>query len=73
MAYTIDSTLGDLLADPRVVPILDQYFPGISTNPQVGMVKGFSLRMIVSNPLAAQMGITEEKANLVLAEINKLA
>ena len=73
MAYSLDSTLGDLLADKRVTPLFDQYFPGISTNPQIGMVKGFSLRMIVSNPMAAQFGITQAKIEALLAEVNKLA
>lgn len=73
MAFTLDSTLADLMADPRVLPVLEQQFPGLSTSPQVSMVKGLSLRMIVSNPLAAQFGLTEEKANAVLAEVNKLS
>jgi len=73
MAYTLDSTLADFMADPRVLPLLEKQFPGISTNPQVNMVKGLSLRMIVSNPLASQMGMTEDKANALLAEVNKIA
>ena len=73
MAYTMDSTLGDLIADARVRPILDQYIPGASTNPQLVMFKGVSLRMIISNPMAAQFGITEDKAKMFLAEVNKLA
>ncbi|MCC6955736.1 MAG: hypothetical protein IT316_03010 [Anaerolineales bacterium] len=72
MAFTLDSTLGDLMADPRVLPVLEKQFPGLSTNPQVGIVKGFSLRNIVGHPLTAQLGLTEEKANALLAEINKL-
>jgi hypothetical protein len=37
----------------------------------VAMAKGMSLRMILSMPQAAQFGITEEKVNAILAEINK--
>ena len=73
MAYTLDSTLADFMDDPRVLPLLEKQFPGIAATPQVSMVKGLSLRMIVSNPLAAQMGLTEEKANALLAEVNKIA
>ncbi len=73
MAYTLDSTLGDLIADPKVRPTLDQYFPGVANHPQVGMVKGFSLRMIVGNPMAAQFGITQSQAELFLKEVNKVA
>jgi len=73
MAYTLDSTVGDLLKDPRVKPLLDQNFPGLASNPQVGMFAGFSLRMVVGNPMAAQFGITTEKVEAFLAEVNKLA
>lgn len=73
MAYTMDTTLGDLLADPQAAKLLDQYVPGVSTNPMVAMVKGVSLRMLVGMPQAAQMGFTAEKAQQVLDEINKRA
>ena len=73
MAYTMDSTVGDLLKDPRVKPLLDQYFPGLAANPQVGMFAGFSLRVVVGNPLAAQFGITQATVEAFLAEVNKLA
>jgi alpha-L-rhamnosidase len=71
MAYSMDTTLGDLLNDPRVTPIMEQYIPGISTNPMVQMAKGMSLNNIVAMPQAAQMGFTREKAEQVLAEVNK--
>ncbi len=72
MAYTLDTTLNDLLADPRVKPILDQHMPGVSSNPAIAMVKNMSLRAIVSNPMAASFGVTQAKVEAVLAEINKL-
>jgi hypothetical protein len=71
MAYTLDSTVGDLLADPKVKPTLDQYFPGLADNPQVAMFKGFSLRMVVSNPMAASFGLTQTQVEAFLAEVNK--
>ena len=73
MAYTIDSTLADLLADPKIKPTLEQYLPGITTNPQVALLKGFSLRMVISNPLAAQFGINEAQVERLLNEVNKIA
>ncbi len=71
MAYTLDSTLGELLANTQAVEVLDQYVPGASTNPMIGMAKGMSLRMVLSMPQAAQFGLTQEKAEALLAEINK--
>ena len=37
MTYSLDSKLGDLLVDRRVIEILDKYLPGASKNPQIGM------------------------------------
>jgi hypothetical protein len=69
----MDTTLGELLKDPKVVGVLNQYVPGISTNPMVAMVQGMSLNMIVSMPQAAQLGFTKEKAEAIIAEANKVA
>ncbi len=71
MAVTLDTTLGALLDDPQARAVIDQYLPGASSNPMVAMAKGMSLRMIVSMPQAAMLGLTPEKANEILAEINK--
>jgi len=73
MAYTLDTTLGQLLDDPRAKPIIDRHLPGLATNPLLGMVKGVSLNMVLSMPQAAQFGLTKEKAEAMLAEINKIA
>jgi hypothetical protein len=72
MAYTMDTTLEQLLADPKVRPVLDQYLPGVAANPAVAMVKTMTLRAIVSNPMAASFGVTQAKVETILAEVNKL-
>jgi hypothetical protein len=72
MKYTMDSTLGDLLKDPRVVGVLNQYLPGVATNPMAAMVQGMSLNQIVAMPQAAQLGFTKEKAEAILVEANKV-
>lgn len=71
MAFTLDSTLGELLDNPQAKAALDQQMPGISTNPMIAMAKGMSLNMILAMPQAAQFGLTKEKAEALLAEINK--
>jgi hypothetical protein len=71
MAFTMDTTLGTLLDNPQAKAVLEQYVPGVSTNPMVGMARGMSLNMLLSMPQAAQLGLTKEKAEMVLAEINK--
>jgi hypothetical protein len=71
MEVTVDTTLGALLDDPQAKAVLDQYLPGISTNPLIAMVKGMSLKAILAMPQAAQFGVTEEKVQEILDEINK--
>ena len=71
MAYTLDSTLGEILADPQAVKILDQYMPGASQNPMMAMAKGMSLKMILSMPQAAQLGLTQDKVEAMLDQVNK--
>jgi hypothetical protein len=71
MKVTLDTTLGTLIDDPQAKAVLDKQMPGVADNPMVAMAKGMSLRMILSMPQAAQFGITEEKVNAILAEINK--
>lgn len=71
MEFTLDTPLGTLLDNPQAKTILDQYLPGVSANPMIGMVKGFTISMILAMPQAAQFGLTKEKAEQILAEINK--
>ncbi len=71
MAFTVDTTLGQIIDDPKAKAVLDQYIPGASSNPMVAMAKGMSLKMILSMPQAAMFGLTQEKVDLILAEINK--
>jgi para-nitrobenzyl esterase len=71
MAFTLDTTLGTLLDDPQAKAVIDQYLPGVSANPMIAMARGFTLTMLLSMPQAAQFGLTKEKVELVLAEINK--
>ncbi len=73
MNLTIDSTLGEVLDNPQAKAVLDQNLPGVSANPMVAMARGMSFRMILSMPQAAQFGLTEDKVNALLAEINKVA
>lgn len=71
MAFTLDTTFGELLDNPQAKAVLDKQLPGLSSNPMVAMARGMSLNMIVSMPQAAQLGLTKEKAEAILAEVNK--
>jgi hypothetical protein len=71
MPLTLNTTLGEILDDPKAKAILDKHIPGVSSNPIVAMGRGMSLNLILSMPQAAQFGLTKEKAEEILAEINK--
>jgi hypothetical protein len=68
----MDTTLGQLLDNPQAKAVLEQQLPGISTHPMVALARGMSLNMIVSMPQAAQVGLTKEKAEAMLVEVNKV-
>ncbi len=71
MEFTLDTTLGTLLDHPEAKAIIEKYMPGISNNPMIGMARGMTLNTILAMPQAAQFGLTKEKVETVLVEINK--
>jgi para-nitrobenzyl esterase len=72
MAFTADSTLGEILDNPQAKAVFEQYLPGVSTNPMVAMARGMSLNLILTMPQAAQFGLTREKVDALLVEVNKV-
>ncbi|MFN2302725.1 MAG: hypothetical protein ACK2TV_03245 [Anaerolineales bacterium] len=72
MAFTLDTTLGEILDSPQAKAVLDENLPGVSSNPMVQMARGMSLNTILAMPQAAQLGLTKEKAEAILAQVNKV-
>jgi len=72
MAFTADSTLGEILDNPQAKAVFEQYLPGVSSNPMVAMARGMSLNLILTMPQAAQFGLTREKVDALLVEVNKV-
>lgn len=70
MAYTLETTVGEILKDTHAVEVLERYVPGVSKNPMIGLAKGMTLKSLVAMPQARQAGVTEEMVLKVLAEIN---
>jgi hypothetical protein len=50
--------------------MLEQYVPGASTNPMLGMAEGMTLRSLLDLPQARQLGVTEEMVTKVLSQLN---
>jgi hypothetical protein len=72
MAFSLDTPIGMIMDDPRAKPIIEKYIPDVSTNPMLAMAKGMTINMILAMPQAAQLGITKEKAEALLSEVNKI-
>ena len=72
MAYTLNTTVGELLDDTGAVKVFEKHVPGISKNPMVGMARGMTLKALLAMPQAKQAGITEDLVNKVLTEVNAL-
>ncbi len=70
MAYTLDTKVGDLLKDTHAVDILEKHVPGITKNPMIGFAEGMTIRSLLQMPQAKQYGVTEDKVQQVLQEIN---
>ena len=69
MAFTLETTLGELLDNPQAKALLDQQLPGLSTNPLAAMAKGMSLKAIA--PMAKGM-ITPDKLKSIEDELKKI-
>ncbi len=72
MQFTLDTPIGTLIDHPQAQAVLNKYIPGFATNPMVNMVKGMTINRVLAMPQAAQLGLTREKVEAVLAEINKV-
>jgi hypothetical protein len=46
VAFSIQSTLGELLDNEATLAILEKHLPGIAGHPQIGMGRGFGLAMV---------------------------
>jgi len=69
MPFSVDSTLKDLLADPRATDVLRRFFPGRESDPQVSMVMYYTLRSIASFPEA---GISPQTLQALDEELKRL-
>ena len=50
MAFSLDSKVKDILKNPEAAATLDKFSPGASTNPQMKLVGGLTLRKLASFP-----------------------
>ena len=65
----IDMKLKDILEVPGAPEVLEKHIPGLTTNPQLKMGYGMTLRAIAKFP---QAGISKEVVEAIDAELQAL-
>ena len=55
MAYSVDDKCKKLAKNPEAAAIISEYSPGFTTDPQMKMVMGLTLRKLASFPQAGDL------------------
>lgn len=69
MGLTINSTVGELLADPKAREIMEKHLPGSSTNPSMSIIENMTLPDVW--PMSGGK-ITEAQVNAIAEDLKKL-
>jgi hypothetical protein len=70
MGFSVDTKLGDLLANPAAYAVLCNHFPDIkSAGPMLNMARGMTLNAISRFP---QAKMTPEKLQALIDDLQKL-
>ena len=72
MAYTTSSTLGELMADPQIVAIIEKYVPGSTEDPNMKNGGKVEISTFLKFPQAGKKGFTPEVMDKILEEANAL-
>ena len=70
MAISIDSPLGDILACPEAVNVLESLSPGCTDNPTLSLISGVPLRVVLQFPDANCDEATAKLVEEGLAALN---
>ncbi len=72
MAYTTSSTLGELMADPQIVAIIEKYVPGSTEDPNMKNGGKVKISTFLKFPQAGKKDFTPEVMDKILEEANAL-
>ena len=72
MAYTTSSTLGELIADPQIVAIIEKHVPGSTEDPNMKNGGKVKISTFLKFPQAGKKGFTPEVMDKILEEANAL-
>ncbi len=69
MAFTGDSTLGDILDDEAAKAVIEKHMPGLSNHPQIDMGRSMTLTAVAG---FAEAGISAEVLASIIEDLSKL-
>ena len=69
MAFSVDDKCKKLAKNPEAAAIISEYSPGFTTDPQMKMVMGLTLRKLASFPQAKELADNLDAINERLAAI----
>jgi hypothetical protein len=69
VAFTTDTLIKELMANPQARAILEKHVPGFSNNPQIHLVQDMSLNSLATYPAA---GAVKENLQAIAADLAKL-
>lgn len=69
MAYSINSTIKEVINNPRAAEILEKYFPGAAESPMLKIAYSMKLSKICSFP---QSNMSKEKIEQMDAQLREI-
>ena len=63
MAYSLDTTVGEIITDTSAVEILEKQAPDATKHTMVGMAKAYALKQILDMAQAKECRLTEDMVN----------
>jgi hypothetical protein len=69
MPLSADSKMSEILGNDEAKAVLDQHVPGLSSNPQIGMAMGMSLKEVAGFPEA---GISADALAALVGDLGQL-
>lgn len=69
MAYSVNSTVRELLSDERAKAVIEKYIPGASSHPDLPQAMHMTLREVSYYP---ESGLTQEKLKAIDEALRQL-
>lgn len=67
--YSIESTISELLANPKAKAVVEKYLPELSKSSSLSMIEGMALQDLAAFP---QSGLDDAKLKAIQAELSQV-